>query len=73
MIDIGVGDFSADILINADNNFETSLISLGKVLITNTDLFNRIISAEFNFFVTEPSTGKVYKITEGRFDLQFTR
>lgn len=36
----------------------------------NTSL--NIVSAEFEFTVFDPSTGKKYEITEGRFDAKFT-
>ena len=32
-----------------------------------------IVSATFEFTVTNPTTGVIYKITEGRFDAQFTQ
>jgi hypothetical protein len=73
LIEVGVGNFSADIFIDANNNFETSSINPGNIIITKFDVVNNIISATFEFTVTNPSTGVIYEITEGRFDAQFTQ
>jgi hypothetical protein len=42
----------------------------GKLTITKLDLENKIISGTF-FFDIQDFTGKIRKITEGRFDMQF--
>ncbi|MFD2601789.1 hypothetical protein [Flavobacterium suzhouense] len=70
--EIGAGNFSADVFVDADNNFETSLIDTGTISITKFDMEKKIVSATFEFTVTDPASGKVYKITEGRFDTHFT-
>ena len=45
----------------------------GNLTITKFGTNPNIVSAEFDFTVTDPNTGKVYEITEGRFDAQFNR
>jgi len=73
LLSVGASNFSADIFIDAYNNFETSSVNTGNILITKLDLAADIISATFEFTVTDPMSGKVYKITEGRFDIHFTQ
>ncbi len=73
LIEINSGNFSADIYIDANNNFETSSISPGNIIITKFDNLNNIVSARFEFMVTNPNTGVIYNITEGRFDSLFTQ
>ena len=45
----------------------------GVITFTKLDLQNNIVSATFEFTVTDPTTGTVYEITEGRFDALFTQ
>ena len=45
----------------------------GKIKFTKLDFDSNIVSAIFEFTITDPSTGKVYEITEGRFDTYFTQ
>lgn len=52
---------------------KTSTSQPGLLQVTNFDLQNNIISATFEFTVTDPSTGIVYEITQGRFDAKFTQ
>lgn len=52
---------------------KTSTNEPGLLNVTNFDIQNNIISGTFEFTVTNPSTGIVYKITEGRFDSHFTQ
>ena len=73
LIETNSGNFSADIYIDANNNFETSSISPGNIIIKKLDFLNNIVSANFEFTVTEPNTGKIYNITNGRFDALFTK
>jgi hypothetical protein len=73
LIEIGEGNFSADIFIDSHRNFATSLMNPGTIIITKFDIQNNIISATFEFSITDPNTGKVYEITEGRFDTFFTQ
>lgn len=45
----------------------------GTLKVTKFDIQNKIVSATFEFTVTDPNTGTVYEITEGRFDTFFTQ
>jgi hypothetical protein len=45
----------------------------GFIRFTEFDTNQNIISALFEFTVTDSNTGMVYEITEGRFDAQFTQ
>ncbi len=49
------------------NDSEDGFISFNKL-----DHTRNIVSATFEFDFTDPSTGKKYEITEGRFDAKFT-
>jgi hypothetical protein len=71
LIEINSGNFSADVYINANNNFETTSVSPGNITISKFDLQNNIVSATFEFTVVDPVTGTIYEITEGRFDSRF--
>ena len=71
--EVGNGNFSADIFIDTSNNFETSSNNPGNIILTKFDIQNNIFSAIFEFTVTDPETGIVYEITEGRFDTYFTQ
>ena len=73
LIEIGSENFSADIFIDTNNNFETSSTNAGNILITNFDIQNKIISATFEFTVINPTTGFAYEIKQGRFDTKFTQ
>ena len=37
------------------------------------DLNSNVVSATFEFTVTDPNTGTIYEITDGRFDSFFTQ
>ena len=73
LIEIKPNNFSADIYFDANNNFETSSTSPGNIVITNFSTVNNIISANFEFIITNLTTGAIYKITQGRFDAKFTQ
>jgi hypothetical protein len=45
----------------------------GSIIFNRLDFNNNIISATFEFIITDPNTGNVYEITEGRFDAVFTQ
>jgi len=45
----------------------------GIITFTKLDFQNKIVSATFEFTVTDPNTGVVYEITQGRFDAKFTQ
>jgi hypothetical protein len=45
----------------------------GSIIFNRLDFDNNIISATFEFTITDPNTGNVYEITEGRFDAVFTQ
>lgn len=59
------------------NNLGPGLITLNnsnsKIIFTKLDQQQNIVSALFEFSVTDTTTGKVYEITEGRFDARFTQ
>jgi len=52
---------------------KTSISSPGLLRVSKLDLQNKIISATFEFTVTDPNTGIIYEITQGRFDAKFTQ
>jgi len=52
---------------------KTNSIQPGNLIFTKLDNLNKIFSGTFEFTVTDPSTGTVYEITEGRFDAIFTQ
>lgn len=59
--------------INNNQNIDTTdSVQNGSITITKLDLQAKIISASFQFTVTDSSNGEVYHITEGRFDSIFT-
>ena len=45
----------------------------GFILFNEFTINPNVVSATFEFTVTDPSTGNIYEITEGRFDAQFTQ
>jgi hypothetical protein len=45
----------------------------GSISITRLDLDNNIVSGTFNFNIQDTITGKVYNLTNGRFDSFFTQ
>ncbi len=51
---------------------KTNSIKPGILNVTKFDNQNNIISGTFEFVVVNPSTGKTYNITNGRFDSLFT-
>lgn len=73
LIEIGQNNFSADIFIDTENNFETDSNTPGNITISRLNLNSNVVSAKFEFTATDPDTGTVYEITEGRFDAQFTQ
>lgn len=58
---------------NLGGTLLTSNSNDGQIIFTNFSINPNIVSAEFEFTVTDPNTGKVYEITEGRFDAQFNQ
>jgi hypothetical protein len=54
-------------------NANTNDQDTGIINFTKLDFQNNIVSAIFEFTVTDPNTGTVYEITEGRFDALFTQ
>ncbi|MGC1472342.1 MAG: hypothetical protein WA775_07095 [Psychroserpens sp.] len=69
------GNFYGRVSFNCSNcmGATTTEESLGLIKFTLLDFENNIVSAIFEFTVTDPNNGKVYEITEGRFDAQFTQ
>lgn len=53
-------------------DYITTIIYNGEITISNFDSENFIISGIFWFDAEEISTGKIIKITNGRFDLKYT-
>ncbi|WP_412560203.1 hypothetical protein [Winogradskyella sp. MIT101101] len=45
----------------------------GNITFTEFNTDSNIVSAIFEFTITDPTTGAIYEITEGRFDAQFTQ
>ena len=58
---------------NLGGSIRTTNLEDGNINFTNFDLNQNIVSATFEFIVTDPNTGITYEITEGRFDAQFTQ
>ena len=54
-------------------NANTTNESAGIIKFTTLDFQNNIVSATFEFTVTDANTGIIYNITEGRFDAIFTQ
>jgi hypothetical protein len=50
--------------------YQTDAIHTGIVTITRCDLTSQIYSGTFSFTAIDKSTGKVVKVTDGRFDVQ---
>lgn len=68
------GNFFAEVAFNCIcPNAVTSSGIDGFVRFTNFTTNPNIVSAIFEFTVEDPTTGNVYEITEGRFDVQFTQ
>lgn len=59
-------------LANLGGSIRTTNAEDGSIVFTKFDMEKKIVSATFEFTVTDPASGKVYKITEGRFDTHFT-
>jgi len=45
----------------------------GFIIFTKLSTFSNVVSATFEFTISNPTTGAIYKITEGRFDARFTQ
>jgi hypothetical protein len=54
-------------------NAKTTDMIPGKIVFTNLNFQSYIVSGTFEFTVTDPNTGNIYEITEGRFDSHFTQ
>ncbi len=54
---------------NATSTYITNTMHAGKVIISNRDTVNKIISGTFEFTAVN-SNGKTVKITDGRFDVK---
>ncbi len=52
---------------------KTTTSQPGRLTITKFDTSESIVSGKFEFTVTDPTTGQIYEITEGRFDSFFTQ
>ncbi|NHM02598.1 hypothetical protein [Flavobacterium difficile] len=52
---------------------KTNSVQPGSLNVSKFDIQNNIVSATFEFTVTDPNTGAVYNITNGRFDSTFTQ
>lgn len=59
-------------LIDLGGNIRTSNNS-GHITFTEFNTNSNIVSAIFEFTVTDPTTGEVFEITDGRFDAIFTQ
>ena len=59
-------------LVNLGGTIKTSDSADGNIKFTKLDFQNSIVSATFEFTVTDPNTGVIYEITQGRFDAKFT-
>jgi hypothetical protein len=51
-------------------HYETDATHTGSVTITRCDLTNHIYSGTFSFTAIDKNTGKVVKVSDGRFDVQ---
>lgn len=51
--------------------YKTTNGNAGKLIITNYDINNRIISGTFEFSAIDNGTNKVVNVSDGRFDLKF--
>lgn len=60
-------------LSNLGGTIKTSNSADGNIKFTKLDFQNSIVSATFEFTVTDPNTGVIYEISEGRFDALFTQ
>jgi len=60
------GEFSKEF----SNPYRTNTIHTGIVNITRCDTVNHIYSGTFSFTAVDDSTGKMVKITDGRFDVK---
>ncbi len=45
----------------------------GFIIFNEFNTNSNVVSATFEFTITDPTTGTVYNVTEGRFDSQFTQ
>lgn len=69
------GSFYGRVSFNCSNCLGATTIDEdpGIIVFTRLDFENNIVSAIFEFTITDPNTGVVYEITDGRFDAQFTQ
>ena len=58
---------------NLGGSIKTNNSADGIINFLKLDFQNKIVSATFEFTVTDPNTGTVYEITQGRFDTKFTQ
>jgi hypothetical protein len=67
------GGFYKSLAFSGNEYFTTSdTTTTGQLTLTRFDLTNRIASGNFSFNVIDSTTSDTIKITEGRFDSQFT-
>ena len=50
--------------------YTTDSLNTGELIITRCDTVNKIYSGRFSFTGINPNTGKIVKVTDGRFDLK---
>jgi hypothetical protein len=69
------GSFYGRVSFNCSNCLGATTIdeNPGTIIFTRLDFENNIVSAKFEFTITDPNTGTIYKVTEGRFDALFTQ
>ncbi len=70
------GSIYGTVLIDVDNGvrfFDTDESSNGNVDFIKFSINPNIVSGTFEFEAIDPQTGVLYKITNGRFDAQFTQ
>lgn len=67
------GNFYGGVNINELGGTLRTPDSGGIIIFTEFTTNLNIVSATFEFTVTDPNTGIIYEITEGRFDAQFTQ
>jgi len=68
----GKGRFTRYAFNSIDVKYETSDISKGELILTRFDETNRIASGTF-WFDAANASGEIVHVTEGRFDVKFTR
>jgi hypothetical protein len=66
------GTYTISYNTKADNGYETNTNSSGQLHITKFDQTNQIISGTF-FYDATNAQGDIVHVTDGRFDMQYTR